>query len=683
MTTYIPYNSPNSQVMTTSQYAVPTNQQMALVPVRQTAARIQISPLLPQNVIQTLDKKQQILQNFAGVVAKNKASLERDMDNALKEIILLFEELKQQLFLKMDDQATSFQKIYDQYEKIAFDCSDWAEQKIGSSNFQYDMKSSVHDLLSQGLYQARFQKQKADDIEKSLLAIKQKIDSSKLNELSDEINMLSDERNQTLYVSEEAKAFYDSLKSNLKTKISQLNQSKIVPPFAFGPLTNPQPEAKQVYFEQEIRDVNPGVIVGQQQPPPNNNLSSYLKQVVGKNDAPFGGVTVRSEAPTGAQNSIRNNSSMGSARENLGLSARQGYDPKVGLIAQQNQFYSDELLLTNPIVRQEKELQFKVKARINCVLSLISNIALFGADDGSVVIMNLANNNQSVVKAHTAPVMGLTKANESLVLSSAAKPDLAIKLWDFGLILSSAASSDPNKPPGNVLLVAVLNGLTETAVGHAFLAENLVMAVGRDGQIIIWDWKTGVALTQGRTEVNTVTNFILFSDRESFAITSPDGLIQAYNIQKDGRNFNFVKQSEFKEPFPIVGMQSFRGNSDVIIIALGSGDVKLLNKKTKVNYHTIIGCKNPISFFILNSVKSDSTIYLMSEEPFGFKLADIDGRDFSYINTQSTANFKHEKVGWPNWQIIDSVPKERVNFVTLNNGKEPNDVIVWSLNANK
>lgn len=694
--TYTNYGAPKSsqtqpqaQPIATSQYA---SQQVALVPAGGGLTRLQISPLLPQAVFNTLERKPQILNSFASVVAKNKSALERDLDNFLKEIILMFEELKQQLFAKMDDHSASFQKVYDQYEKIACDCSDWAEQKIGSSNFQYDMKSSVHDLLSQGLNQARFQKQKADDIEKSLLAIKQKIDSSKLMELSDEIAMLSDERNQTMYVPEEARQFFDQLKAALKLKIGQLNQSKVVPPFAFGPQTQPVPEKGPVYFDQEIRQSGPvvggtnvnvaGAAVGQ----PKVNLSGFLQQMVGTNTnvnaGPIAGaLSVRSEVPVQAPSTGRLSNM--SAREGLGLSVRQGYDPKVGIIAQQNQFYSDDILLTNPTIKQEKELQFKIKARINCVLSLISNIALFGSEDGSIVIVNITTNGQSVVKAHTAPVQGLTKANESLVISSASKPDLAIKLWDFGPILSAAASSDPSRPPGNVLLVGVLNGLTDAAIGHGFIAENLILAVGKDGQIIVWDWKTGVAITQGKADVNMVSGFTLFSDRDSFAICTPEGYVQAYSILRDGRNFTFQKQSEFKEAFPILGLQSFRGNSDVIIIALSSGDVKLLNKRTKVNYHTIIGCKNPIAFFILNSVRSDSTIYLMSIEPYGFKLADIDGRDFAFVNTASTANFKFERIGWPNWQIIDSVPKEKVNFITVNNGREPNDAIIWSLNANK
>lgn len=678
--TQLPFGSvAGTQGMVTSQY---NNQQLAVLPAHQLAQRIQVSPLLPLQVIQTLEKKQQVFTAFAGVVAKNKAALERDMDNFLKELILVFEDLKTQLFQKMDDQAAAFQKIFEQYERIAYDCSDWAEQKIGSSNFQYDMKSSVNDLLSHGLSQARFQKQKADDIEKSLLAIKQKFDSSKLLELSDEINALADERNQTLYVAEEARRFYDDVKATLKLKAGQLNQSRVVPPFAFGPLTKPPAEKGRAFFDQEYKN---GVATASVPVPPppmdtKTNLSGYLQQVVGREGA-LGGQTVRSEVPVNAQSGVKVNSSAVSGRESLGQSLRNNAEPKVGIIAQQNQFYSDEMHLVNPSIRQEKDFTFKVKSRINCVLSLISNISLFGAEDGSIVILNTTTNAQSVVKAHTAPVFGLTKANESLVVSSAKAPDLALKLWDFGPILAAAASSDPTRPPGNVLLVCVLNGLTDTAVGHAFIAENLILAVGRDGQIVIWDWKTGVPVTQSKTDAAPVAAFTLFSDRESFAVATAEGFVQCYGLQRDGRNFSIVKQSEFREAFPVAALHSFRGNSDVLIVALTSGDVRLLNKRTRAVYHTIIGCKSPLSFFVLNSVRADSTIYLLSLEPFGFKLADIDGRDFAYVNTASSTNFKFEKSGWPNWQIVDSVPKERLSFLTVNNGKEPNEAILWSLNA--
>ena len=659
-----------------------SNNQVAVV-AQKRSQRLQISPLLPQNVVSTLNQKEQVLENYKAFVSKNKAALDHDIDEFLKQIIRMFEELKEQLFLKMDDQVLAFNKIFEQYEKIALDCSDWAEQKIGSSNFQNDMKSSVSDLLHQGLHQARFQKQKADEIEKSLLAIKQKIDSSKLQELNDEIKSLADERNQLIYVPEEARGFYDSLKASLKTKIGQLNQSKIVPPFSVG-LVGQQGmnNMEGVFYEQDIREPK-GLVVQNRDSEQKTNLTGLLQQVFNKDTERQMDIQRTEVQTTGALPRKVNQSNFVIRDPNEGRVGPVNEGQKCGIIAQQNQFYSDEITLTNPIIKQEKEITFKVKARINNVMSLINNVVLFGAEDGSLVILNLTNDLQSTVKAHTSGVRGMTKANESLVLTSAVKPDTALKLWDFGPILSTKATDEISKNAGNVLLVGVLKGLNETAIGHAFITENLIMGVGEEGQIVIWDWKSGLAVAQSKTEYSNLNAFVMFSDRENFAVSTTEGFVQSYCLVRDGKSFLVTKISEYKESSPVVGLYTFRGNNDIIITALGSGDVKLMSRKSKMNYHTIVGCKSPVGFFVLNSIRNESNIYLMSLEPYGFKLADIDGRDFTFMNTQSFANFKAEKIGWPAWQIVDSVFKEKLTFVTINSGKEPNDAILWSLNGNK
>lgn len=87
------------------------------------------------------------------------------------------------------------------------------------------------------------------------------------------------------------------------------------------------------------------------------------------------------------------------------------------------------------------------------------------------------------------------------------------------------------------------------------------------------------------------------------------------------------------ENIPISNLASFRGNNDIMIVTLKTGDIKLLSKKSRVNYHTIIGCKEPLGLFVLTWVKEDPNIYLFAIEPFGFKLADIDGKDFYYVDT--------------------------------------------------
>jgi hypothetical protein len=651
-------------------------QNQVAIPNQKYLNRRQISPLLPQEVVETLNLKEEFLSKYSKVIEKNKQMLDKDMDNFLKEIILMFEEFKQQLFSKMDNHSESFAKIYEQYEKVAYDCSDWAEQKIASANIQNDMKASVHDLLSQGLFQARYQKQRADEVEKSLLAIKQKIDSSKLNELNAEIRSLSEERNQRPYVPEEAQEFYDSLKVGLKAKIGQLNQSRIVPPFSINQVSNNQ-NNNMIFYDQNFTDPQKTDVPNFQNGT-KTNLSGILNQVFNK-DGDKQGIAPKSNVVANSNPVYSNQYSS----QNIDEQVKQNEPNKCGIIAQQNQFYSDEFSFANPSIKQEKEINFAVKSRVNSVLSLTSSTALFGTDDGSVIILNIPKESQTLFKAHSSPIIGLTKANESLVLTSAAKPDQSIKLWDFSPLINLPLVQDPSKPKGNVLLLRTLSGLNDTAIGHGFLNDHNIIAIGRDGQILIWDWSLGQCVAESKVGYTNLNSMIIFSNKESFAVSNDEGFVAAFSVLKESNQFTISKTCEFKESMPVVGLHTFRGNNDIIITVLATGEVKLIDKNTKLNHQTIVGCKSPISFFVLTSIGRNSTIYLMSLETFGFKLADIEGQDFVFVNTQATTNFKFEKLGWPSWQIIDCVSKEKLTFITINSGKEPNGAILWNLNSSK
>ena len=87
---------------------------------------------------------------------------------------------------------------------------------------------------------------------------------------------------------------------------------------------------------------------------------------------------------------------------------------------------------------------------------------------------------------------------------------------------------------------------------------------------------------------------------------------------------------------PIYHLSSFRGNNDIIIVTLVSGEVKLLSKKSNLNLNTITGCKSPLSYFIFTCVKENPDVYLFAIEPYGFKIVDVDNPDFKYVNTNTT-----------------------------------------------
>ena len=290
---------------------------------------------------------------------------------------------------------------------------------------------------------------------------------------------------------------------------------------------------------------------------------------------------------------------------------------------------------------------------------------------------------QLVVKGHLTAIRGITKANQTMVLTSSIAPDCTLRLWDITTITDFARTSSETTTTGSLLLISALKGLSSTPIGHGFLNERIVIGVSKEGEVAIWDWKLSSPLSLYQTSCANCTAFMLFTDKEGIVIGTDSGMVVAYSVRRSINGYEFVKETEIQEQARVETLQSFRGNSDIIITALSSGEVKLLSKRTRTNYQTLSGCKSPIEFFVLTSVKAEPDIYLLSLEQFGFRIADIDGTGFSFVNTDSKNNYKFEKNGWPQFQILDATQGERVVFVTINIISKQSSLILWSLNSKK
>jgi putative ubiquitin-RnfH superfamily antitoxin RatB of RatAB toxin-antitoxin module len=64
-----------------------------------------------------------------------------------------------------------------------------------------------------------------------LLAIKNKIEQMRLNELNNDIQFLSDEKNPEIYNAPEAVDIYEKAKKDLENCINRADSSKIIRPF--------------------------------------------------------------------------------------------------------------------------------------------------------------------------------------------------------------------------------------------------------------------------------------------------------------------------------------------------------------------------------------------------------------------------------------------------------------------
>ena len=69
----------------------------------------------------------------------------------------------------------------------------------------------------------------------------------------------------------------------------------------------------------------------------------------------------------------------------------------------------------------------------------------------------------------------------------------------------------------------------------------------------------------------------------------------------------------------------------------------------------------------------------MTLESQGFKMADVDESQLKYVVPTGYTDFLFKKNGNHSWQILDSVQKEKIYFLTINYHTSNPNLIVWSL----
>lgn len=607
---------------------------------KQTHSRL--SDLLPKAVLHTLHNKANLTDRYKQNIENAKTKISDDIDQILKNTIMLFEDFKQQLFKKTDEHQISFESLLNQLEKLSEECSDWAEERVNSSRGGDIVGVKGEEELYDQLTKARREREKADAHEKALVAVKQKIEQLRLVDLNDDVAFLADNKNN-IYAEPEVRRLGDNIKADIKAKLSTTDQSRIVKPFMV--------DSKKI-----IKSDN----------------RVYISQ----------------------------KESSGVRREGNGLVVKPDFDSNVGttepirqvnrrtnppIIAQQNHFYSDNIDLSQPEINLENELFLGDAAKITCLSALTNRVVLAGNEDGNLLIVDVEKkkkndpSSQRLIKAHESSIRLLKKTGNHLVLSVSVSPDNSIKIWDLG----GVATNNDNKPGEVAMLVAVLKGHSSSIVGADFIGGRNIISASRDGVINIWDWKLSEPISSFRMRPNSINVFTVLSSKDAFVASGENNQIVSYGLLKGKSGYEFIRQGEIKEQSAITAIKTFRGNNDLLIVALASGEVKLISRRSGENLNTISGCNKPLGFLILTCMKNNPDVFLLAMESYGFKIADVDHSVFEGVRCDAVSSFKGEKMGEPSWQILDSEPGDRVFFVSINYSVKPNSIMVWSIRGSK
>ena len=70
-----------------------------------------------------------------------------DIDELLKQVILIFEDYKHKLYEKVDEHKIGFHNLVDELDKLSLECTNWGEEKLREVEENDHMRQSVDDSL--------------------------------------------------------------------------------------------------------------------------------------------------------------------------------------------------------------------------------------------------------------------------------------------------------------------------------------------------------------------------------------------------------------------------------------------------------------------------------------------------------------------------------------------------------
>ena len=247
------------------------------------------------------------------------------------------------------------------------------------------------------------------------------------------------------------------------------------------------------------------------------------------------------------------------------------------------------------------------------------------------------------------------------------------------------------------MLVAVLKGHTSRVIGCDFLGAGNLLSVDEAGVLNVFNFKVPHPVASQMINKARFKEVAFFTNKQQFALLSTDNRIFIVQVQNVGRVTAGEPQVRVRghqgvhplglpvqlEPGHLPRQRQhpaglLRGPRDPHDLHQERRDPQLDDRHFAA--HRLLRdrylCRSPVTPACLDQ---NPNIYLMTLEAQGFKMADVDESQLRYVVPAGFTDFLFKKEGNHSWQILDSLQKEKVYFITINHHSKNPNLIAWSL----
>ena len=553
--------------------------------------------LLPLDVFVLYSEHKDISKDFKNKMEAEKKMLSEDIDNFLKEVILMMEKIKEKLFMKVDGFHQGFVDYYNGFLKKVQDFLKNATQTVMTSKSMQDyqdMRKSLNenDPLSKEIGIFKKKKEQATQIEALFRRIK---DNYKSYQITDMKNTLDNGLSKPVlaYNRQNSLTFLKKQQADLATKLfndPNINKDNIVGVFsplgrpAATPLIAQTPQTK----EQGRRIIhNPAFNNEAQntQSPPQQPETVYANPIH-KPEKPKTGPRVHFQDaprpssganPHGQVNPIH-------ANQRPRTPPPQRADPHLAAgspsIAQISPNNTEVILKYNPktpTLNKRKTLNFGSGApKVLCIKALDSRNVAIGCKDGSLYLVDTEVSVQDFLKRKMkldGPIKAILPEAEresSRALGAPRKlfctiggAENCIAALEFG-----GGKTTISKMRGHQ---AEINDLIHFLPGRLF-------SCGSDGNVGLWNTQSQAPLAMNKVHSSMANSICLMNNKKTLLSAGQDCRILIHDVDANGTLKNVA---ELKDYYPIRKISSFHNNTNFAVAASEDGMIKVWNINKK------------------------------------------------------------------------------------------------------
>lgn len=549
--------------------------------------------LLPLDVYLLYDEHKEISEEFSQKISNEKKIVDSDIDDFLKEIILMMEKVKEKLYHKIDLYHQSFFDYYSNFIQRIEEFLKGSISMISSSesmqNYQVMRKSvNENDPLSKEIGIFRKKKEQATQIEKLFRGIKDNYRGTKLNEMTKVLDKILSQE-VSAYKQPKSQIFFKNHQAEFASKVmndKRLSDDTIVNSFRIElGKEKTRPPVQQGHDVHRLRDF--------EAPKPNQlEVKSKGPRVHFMDGSEADPAKLKPiQLPKIDKQPYQENKPKQPYQEVKPKQPYQEVKPKKPQFTPVNinlphakpsevqisPNNNEVILKYNPKKPKIQKIQdFKLplnSAKITCIQALDTRNLVVGTKDGTLMTIDLERNPQ--IENFITKKLNLKSQINCII-----RPE-------------ERQSTSLNPPPKSLFCaledtsIAVLNFSGENATisrlrGHTGSVNFLIhytpgkiFSCSNDGCVGLWDTVNQRAVSLTRVHSSKVNSICLMNSKKVLLTAGQDCKIGVYQVEEESGKLSQV--TELKDYYPIKNVHSFHNNTNFAVATSDDGMIKVWN----------------------------------------------------------------------------------------------------------